>query len=99
MGLTGIALYYIGFNLALTYTSASQGALVQSSIPAVTAIAAVWCLGERLSRRRLLGIGFAIGGVLMIVARAAPDTDAPASGDLHQSRSSARSCQRRRPPW
>src|SRR3712207_2317025 len=35
MGLTGVALYYTGFNVALTYTTASRGALVQSSIPAV----------------------------------------------------------------
>jgi hypothetical protein len=61
MGLTGIALYYIGFNLALTYTSASQGALVQSSIPAdrdrgrvvagrtASHGAACWASGSRLA--------------------------------------------------
>ena len=68
MGLTGVALYYAGFNLALTYTTASQGALVQSSIPAVTAVLAVVWLRERLSMRRMLGIGLAIAGVLLIVA-------------------------------
>jgi drug/metabolite transporter (DMT)-like permease len=77
MAVTGIALYYVGFNLALTYTSASQGALVQSSSPAVTAIAAVSLLGERVTRRRLLGIVLAIGGVLLIVARGTPDANAP----------------------
>jgi drug/metabolite transporter (DMT)-like permease len=78
MALTGIAFYYVGFNLALTYTSASQGALVQSSSPAITAIAAVWLLGERVTKRRLLGIVLAIGGVLLIVGRGAPDANAPA---------------------
>jgi drug/metabolite transporter (DMT)-like permease len=68
MGLTGVTLYYAGFNLALTYTTASQGALIQSSIPAVTAGMAVIWLRERLSRRRTLGIALAIGGVLLIVA-------------------------------
>jgi drug/metabolite transporter (DMT)-like permease len=77
MALTGIASYYVGFNLALTYTSASQGALVQSASPAVTAMAAVWLLGERVTRRRLLGIALAIGGVLLIVARGTPDANAP----------------------
>jgi drug/metabolite transporter (DMT)-like permease len=77
MALTGISLYYVGFNLALTYTSASQGALVQSSSPAITATAAVWLLGERVTRRRLLGIALAIVGVLLIVARGAPDANAP----------------------
>src|SRR5918911_565182 len=56
MGLTGVALYYAGFNLGLTYTTASQGALIQSSIPAVTAAVAVIMLRERLSARRMLGI-------------------------------------------
>ena len=77
MAFTGIALYYVGFNLSLTYTSASQGALVQSSSPAITAIAAVWLLGERVTRRRLVGIVLAIAGVLLIVARGAPDANAP----------------------
>ncbi len=84
MGLTGVALYYAGFNLALTYVSATQGALVQSSIPAITAILAVAWLRERIARRRLLGIGLAIVGVLLIVARAAPDESAraPVLGSL-----------------
>ena len=78
MGLTGVALYYIGFNVALTYVSASQGALVQSSIPAITAILAVAWLRERVPPRRLLGIALAVGGVVLIVARSAPDDSARA---------------------
>ena len=69
MGLTGVALYYMGFNLGLTYTTASQGALVQSSIPAVTAAVAVIMLRERLSAQRMLGIALAIVGVVLSVAR------------------------------
>lgn len=84
MALTGVGLYYVGFNLALTYTTASQGALVQSSIPAVTALMAVMWLGERLSAQRMLGIGLAIAGVLLIVARTTPDASAraPLLGNL-----------------
>jgi drug/metabolite transporter (DMT)-like permease len=67
MSLTGIALYYMGFNLALTFTTASQGALVQSSIPAVTAITAAIMLHERITRRLAIGIGLAIAGVFLIV--------------------------------
>ena len=49
MGLVGVALYYGLFNGALLYTPASQAALVQSCLPAVTAlVAAVW-LRERAS--------------------------------------------------
>jgi drug/metabolite transporter (DMT)-like permease len=76
MALTGIALYYILFNLALTYTTASQTALIQSSFPAVMAIMAVLWLHERLSRRRILGILLAVVGVALIVARTQPDASA-----------------------
>jgi drug/metabolite transporter (DMT)-like permease len=78
MGLTGVALYYTGFNVALTYTTASQGALVQSSIPAVTAAVAVIMLRERLSAKRMLGIALAIVGVVLIVARSGGDDAARA---------------------
>jgi drug/metabolite transporter (DMT)-like permease len=85
MALTGVGLYYVAFNLALTYTTASQGALVQSSIPAVTAIMAVFWLREPLTARRTLGIVLAVAGVLLVVARAAaPGTAAraPLAGNL-----------------
>jgi drug/metabolite transporter (DMT)-like permease len=84
MGLSGVALYYAGFNLALTYVSASQGALVQSSIPAITAILAVVWLRERVAARRMFGIGLAVVGVLLIVWRSAPDESArsPVLGSL-----------------
>ena len=84
MGLTGVGLYYTGFNLALTYTTASQGALIQSSIPAITAVMAMVWLRERLSRQRVLGIVLAVAGVLLIVARTSPDASArsPLIGNL-----------------
>lgn len=46
-------------------------------------MAAVW-LRERISRQRLVGIGLAVAGVLLIVARAAPDDSArsPLIGNL-----------------
>src|SRR5690349_15508921 len=47
MGFIGVALYYIVFNMAMLHVSASQGALVQSSIPAMTALVAVLWLRER----------------------------------------------------
>jgi uncharacterized membrane protein len=50
-GVTGIALYYTRFNLALTYTTASQGALVQSSTRAVMAVMAVVWLREEPATR------------------------------------------------
>ncbi|MET0659032.1 MAG: DMT family transporter [Steroidobacteraceae bacterium] len=66
MALVGVALYYGLFNGALLYTSASQAALVQSCIPAVTAlVAAVW-LRERASTVQWIGIVTSIAGVIFI---------------------------------
>lgn len=66
MGLLGVALYYVVFNLALVYASASQGALVQASIPAMTALVAVLWLRERASGLRWLGIAMSVAGVLIV---------------------------------
>lgn len=66
MGLIGVALYYAVFNWSLMYTSASQGALVQSCIPAMTALIAVIWLRERATITRWLGIGLTIAGVLIV---------------------------------
>jgi drug/metabolite transporter (DMT)-like permease len=85
MGLTGVALYYTAFNLGLTYTTASQAAMIQSSIPAVTALLAVVWLGERPSARRIVGISLAIVGVVLVVAGEKPEAGAsraPAIGNL-----------------
>ena len=68
MALAGVALYYVLFNLALAYTSASQTALIQSAFPAIVAILAVLWLRERVTRQRFAGIGLAIVGVVLIVA-------------------------------
>lgn len=84
MGLMGVGLYYTLFNLALSYTTASQVALIQSAFPAMTALLAVLLLRERLDVRRIVGIVLAIGGVALIVARADPGASArdPLLGNL-----------------
>lgn len=66
MAFLGVALYYAVFNAALVYTSASQGALVQASIPAMVALVAVLWLREYASTIRWLGIGLSIVGVLIV---------------------------------
>jgi drug/metabolite transporter (DMT)-like permease len=76
MGLTGISLYYIGFNVSLFYTSASQGALIESFIPIVTALLAAVLLKESLSAKRLLGIGISTAGVLLIIILTTPNSNA-----------------------
>ena len=76
MAFTGVGLYYVLFNLALAYTTASQTALIQSCFPATTAVMAVVWLHERLPRRRILGIALATTGVALIVIRTQSDATA-----------------------
>ena len=76
MSLTGVALYYVLFNLAIAFTTAAQTALIQSSFPAVVAVMAVVWLHERIARRRVIGIALAIAGVVLIIAQTAPDASA-----------------------
>lgn len=68
MGLIGVALYYMVFNVGMMYVSASQGALVQASIPAMTALVAVVWLRERASMLRWVGIALSVAGVLIVVS-------------------------------
>lgn len=74
----GVAIYYLSFNTAMSMISASQSALVQSCIPAMTALAGIAMLRERATRARVLGISLSIAGVL-IVFSGATLTDASAS--------------------
>lgn len=73
MGFMGVALYYLAFNTAMVYVSASQGALVQASIPAMTALVAVLWLRERASPLRWLGIAMSVGGVLIVFSGGGSD--------------------------
>lgn len=66
MGLTGVCLFYIFFNLAMTYMSASTGAIVQGITPAVIAIPAVFFLKEKLDGITILGIVLSIAGVVLV---------------------------------
>ncbi|MHB1295010.1 MAG: DMT family transporter [Anaerolineae bacterium] len=68
-GLTGVALYYIFQNLALQYTSAVHTVLLQSTLPAVTAVLAVVFLKERLRPVQLAGIGLVVLGAGVLAGR------------------------------
>jgi drug/metabolite transporter (DMT)-like permease len=79
MALIGVVLYYAVFNYALVYTSASQGALVQSCIPAMTALVAVVWLREHASAMRWAGIGLSMIGVLIVFSGGADAESGSAS--------------------
>jgi drug/metabolite transporter (DMT)-like permease len=83
MGLVGVVLYYAVFNYSLVYTSASQGALVQSCIPAMTALVAVVWLREQASVMRWAGIALSMVGVLIVFSGAAAQSgDASLLGNV-----------------
>lgn len=77
MGASGVFLYTIVYNISLVYTSAAQGALVQSFIPVVTILLAAFFLKETLSPIRLLGIGISIAGIFLVMLFAEASADAP----------------------
>lgn len=77
MALTGIATFTIGFNYALVYGSASQGALIYALLPAAVAVAAVIFLKERMSRRRVAGITLSIIGVGLVALGGESDSSSP----------------------
>lgn len=76
MGLSSITLYYAFYNVGLYYTTASQAALIQSSIPAITAILAVWILHEKVTPRRIAGMTLSILGVVVVVSTGVPAGEA-----------------------
>lgn len=66
MALTGVALFYIFFNLGLFYTTASAGALIQGFIPVAIILLAILFLRETLKTKQTIGIILSIIGVVMI---------------------------------
>ncbi len=66
MGLTGITLFYLFFNLALYYTTASAGALIQGFIPISIILLSIIFLKERLGRIQIAGVTCSMIGVIMI---------------------------------
>ncbi|HVN54517.1 MAG TPA: DMT family transporter [Anaerolineaceae bacterium] len=77
-GLTGTTLFYALQNLGLKYTSVSSTVLIQSSIPAITAVLAVIVLKERLSARQIAGIALVTLGVILVgLAGEEPSASSP----------------------
>jgi len=66
MAFIGVVVYYAVFNYSLVYTSAAQGALVQSCIPAMTALFAVVWLREHASALRWAGIALSMIGIAIV---------------------------------
>lgn len=66
-GLTGVTMYYLLENIALTYTLASNVGIIVSTAPIFTGIAAHFFLpGEGLHKTFFIGFILAISGIILI---------------------------------
>jgi drug/metabolite transporter (DMT)-like permease len=66
MGIFGVTLYYIFFNLSMIYTSASSGALIQGFGPIFIVVMAAIFLKERLTIKEISGVVLSVIGVFMV---------------------------------
>lgn len=68
LGLLLYGLFPLFFNTALTYTTASRGAVVLALMPLFTAIIGAWLGSERLTSRQWIGVALSIGGIGVVFA-------------------------------
>lgn len=66
-GFFGGAAYFATQNIGLVYTTGAKASLILASVPALTAVASQWLLGEKVSVARLGGGLLSILGVALIV--------------------------------
>jgi drug/metabolite transporter (DMT)-like permease len=66
MGLTGITFFYLFFNVALYFTTAALGALIQGFIPVAIILLAIIFLKERIKNWQIVGIIVSVAGVVML---------------------------------
>lgn len=70
MSLTGVFAFNAVLYMGLHYTSAINATLMNSTIPVTTAWIAWLLLGEKMTRRRVLGILLSLAGIIWVVSRA-----------------------------
>ena len=83
LGLLFFAVFFVLFNVSLTYTTAARGTLALSTLPLLTMVVAAALGVEPLTGRKTVGVLIAMGGVA--VALASGIADAPPGawrGDL-----------------
>jgi drug/metabolite transporter (DMT)-like permease len=67
LGVMGLTAYHVCLNYAETRIASGTAAILIALVPAVTAtLSALW-IGERISTRRMLGLGIALLGVVLVV--------------------------------
>jgi drug/metabolite transporter (DMT)-like permease len=67
LGVLGLTVYHLCLNYAETRITSGTAAIIISLVPAATAtLSALW-IGEHISVRRMLGLGVALLGVVLVV--------------------------------
>jgi drug/metabolite transporter (DMT)-like permease len=83
LGLSFYAVFFIFYNLALTYTTVARGTLALSTLPLMTMATAALLGREALSLRKSTGVLVAMGGVAFALSSGLRDAPAGAwRGDL-----------------
>jgi len=66
-GLTGVTLYYLLENIALTYSTASNVGIIVAIAPIFAALfASVFLVGEKITVRFFMGFAVAVSGIIMV---------------------------------
>lgn len=82
LGLLGVVLYYLGFNVGLQYARVTDAGVIQASIPAVSALLAIPMLGERPGVPVWAGIALSFVGVVVLVGGTGFAGEGSLIGDL-----------------
>ncbi|MDK2784746.1 MAG: hypothetical protein PWQ86_1253 [Bacillota bacterium] len=69
LGLLGVTTYFMVQYTAVSLTTASNAGLLIAIAPLFVTLFSAFCLGERLTARKLLGIGVAMLGVAAVISR------------------------------
>jgi drug/metabolite transporter (DMT)-like permease len=67
LGLTGLFLFYLFYSFGLKHTTAANATLIGGGTPVVVALLSAIFLGERMERRKGIGIALSLAGVATIV--------------------------------
>jgi drug/metabolite transporter (DMT)-like permease len=67
LGVIGLTVYHLCLNYAETRIASGTAAILISLVPAATTTLSAFWIGERISPRRMLGLGVALLGVVLVV--------------------------------
>jgi drug/metabolite transporter (DMT)-like permease len=82
LGLLGVVLYYVGFNIGLQTARVTDAGVIQASIPAVAALIAIPMLRERPGALVWVGIALSFLGVVVLVSGTGAAGEGSLVGDL-----------------